>query len=118
MKNFSEGLKYAMAQADMSQSALSEKSGCSKAAISQYLSGKNTPGPAKVSCSLETPKICVFGMTPPRKLNPSYPPFPATGASITPPTLKAMMLTGWIAPFTFCGWGRANEPISPPTESP
>ena len=48
MKNFSEGLKYAMAQANMSQSALSEKSGCSKAAISQYLSGKNTPGPAKV----------------------------------------------------------------------
>lgn len=43
MKNFSEGLKYAMAQADMSQSALSEKSGCSKAAISQYLSGKNEP---------------------------------------------------------------------------
>lgn len=37
-----------MAQANMSQSALSEKSGCSKAAISQYLSGKNTPGPAKM----------------------------------------------------------------------
>ncbi len=48
MKNFSDCLKDAMAQANMSQSALSEKSGCSKAAISQYLSGKNTPGPAKM----------------------------------------------------------------------
>lgn len=48
MKNFADRLKYAMNQADMSQSALSEKSGCSKAAISQYLSGKNTPGTAKV----------------------------------------------------------------------
>lgn len=49
MKNFSDRLKAAMAQANMNQSALSEKSGCSKAAISQYLSGKNTPGPAKMT---------------------------------------------------------------------
>lgn len=48
MKNFSDCLKAAMVQADMNQVALSEKSGCSKAAISQYLSGKNIPGPAKV----------------------------------------------------------------------
>lgn len=53
MKNFSECLKDAMAQANMSQSALSEKSGCSKAAISQYLSGKNTPGPAKMKVLAE-----------------------------------------------------------------
>ena len=45
---FAERLKYAMEQADMSQSALSEKAGASKAAISQYLSGKNTPGPDRV----------------------------------------------------------------------
>lgn len=45
---FAERLKYAMEQADMSQSALSEKAGASKAAISQYLSGKNTPGPERV----------------------------------------------------------------------
>ena len=48
MKSFSDCLKDAMTQADVSQSALSEKSGCSKAAISQYLSGKNTPGPVKM----------------------------------------------------------------------
>ena len=45
---FAERLKYAMEQADMSQSALSEKAGASKAAISQYLSGKNTPGVNKI----------------------------------------------------------------------
>lgn len=33
---------------NMSQSALSEQAGASKAAISQYLSGKNTPGPDRI----------------------------------------------------------------------
>ena len=45
---FAERLKHAMEQAVMSQSALSEKAGASKAAISQYLSGKNTPGVNKI----------------------------------------------------------------------
>lgn len=45
MTTFAERLKYAMEQANMSQSALSEQAGASKAAISQYLSGKNTPRP-------------------------------------------------------------------------
>ena len=40
---FAQRLKYAMEQADLKQSALSERAGISKAAISQYLSGKNTP---------------------------------------------------------------------------
>ena len=48
MNTFAERLKYAMEQADMSQSALSEKAGASKAAISQYISGKNTPGPERI----------------------------------------------------------------------
>ena len=43
MNTFVERLKYAMEQADLKQSALSELTGISKAAISQYLSGKNTP---------------------------------------------------------------------------
>ena len=42
MTTFAERLKNAMEQANMSQSALSEQAGASKAAISQYLSGKNT----------------------------------------------------------------------------
>lgn len=45
MTTFAERLKNAMEQANMSQSALSEQAGASKAAISQYLSGKNTPDP-------------------------------------------------------------------------
>lgn len=48
MNTFAERLKYAMEQADLKQSALSEQAGISKAAISQYLSGKNTPGPGRV----------------------------------------------------------------------
>lgn len=48
MKTFSERLKFAMAEAGLNQSGLSEKTGASKAAISQYLSGKNTPGPDRV----------------------------------------------------------------------
>lgn len=43
MNTFVERLKYAIEQADLKQSALSELTGISKAAISQYLSGKNTP---------------------------------------------------------------------------
>ena len=43
MNTFAKRLKYAMEQADLKQSALSEQAGISKAAISQYLSGKNEP---------------------------------------------------------------------------
>lgn len=48
MTTFAERLKNAMEQANMSQSALSEAAEASKAAISQYLSGKNTPGPDRI----------------------------------------------------------------------
>lgn len=43
MTTFAERLKNAMEQANMSQKAIAERSGCSKAAMSQYLSGKNKP---------------------------------------------------------------------------
>lgn len=48
MKTFAERLKFAMAEANLNQSTLSEKSGASKAAISQYLSGKNTPNQERI----------------------------------------------------------------------
>lgn len=48
MKTFAERLRYAMEQADLKQSALSDLAGISKAAISQYLSGKNTPNPERI----------------------------------------------------------------------
>jgi len=43
MESFSTRLRRAMNAADLSQKALAEKSGCSRAAISQYLSGKHIP---------------------------------------------------------------------------
>lgn len=49
MNTFAQRLKYAMEQADLKQSALSDRVGISKAAISQYLSGKNTPGPERIN---------------------------------------------------------------------
>ena len=58
MKTFSDRLKFAMAEAGLNQSALSEKTGASKAAISQYLSGKNT----QVSLCLDNDKAGLVGM--------------------------------------------------------
>ena len=43
MKTFSERLKYAMTQANLTQRQLAQATGASPAAVSQYLSGKNTP---------------------------------------------------------------------------
>lgn len=48
MTTFSERLKQAMQQAGMTQRQLSQASGASPAAISQYLSGKNTPGADRI----------------------------------------------------------------------
>lgn len=48
MKTFADRLTYAMTNAGMNQAELSEVSGCSRASVSQYLAGKNTPGPQKV----------------------------------------------------------------------
>lgn len=45
---FAGRLRCAMEQTGMSQSTLSEKAGVSKAAVSQYLSGKNVPGPERM----------------------------------------------------------------------
>ena len=48
MNTFAQRLKYAMEQADLKQSTLSELTGISKPSINQYRSGKNTPGPERV----------------------------------------------------------------------
>ena len=45
---FAEHLKNAMEQASMSQATLLKQTKVSKAAISQYLSGKNTPSPERI----------------------------------------------------------------------
>lgn len=46
---FSEKLKAAMQQLNLTQSQVVGMTGCSKASISQYLSGKNTPSADKQS---------------------------------------------------------------------
>lgn len=48
MKTFADRLRYAMAQAGVNQIELAERSGCTKSAISQYLSGRNQPGTIKL----------------------------------------------------------------------
>lgn len=48
MKTFSERLKYAMTQANLTQRQLAQATGASPAAVSQYLSGKNTPNADRV----------------------------------------------------------------------
>ena len=76
MNTFAERLKYAMDQANMSQSALSEKAGASKAAISQYLSGKNTPGPERVKALADATGVTFdflmgYGAAPLKEVPPS-----------------------------------------------
>lgn len=63
MNTFAERLKYAMEQADLKQSALSEQAGISKAAISQYLSGKNTPNQERIKALAD-----VTGVPPVKKV--------------------------------------------------
>ena len=60
MNTFAERLKYAMEQADLKQSALSEQAGISKAAISQYLSGKNTPGPERIKALADVTGVTFY----------------------------------------------------------
>ena len=76
MRTFAERLKYAMEQADMSQSALSEKAGASKASISQYLSGKNIPGPERINALANATGVTFdyligYGSAPPATTLPS-----------------------------------------------
>ena len=64
MNTFVERLKYAMEQADLKQSALSELTGISKAAISQYLSGKNTPSLERIKALADATGVtfdCLMG---------------------------------------------------------
>lgn len=48
LDTFAKRLQYAMSQAEMKQYELAEKIGAPRSAISQYLSGKNTPNPGRL----------------------------------------------------------------------
>lgn len=53
MDTFSKRLKYAMDLAGLKQVGLAEKSGAPRSAISQYLSGRNVPGPERMRALAE-----------------------------------------------------------------
>lgn len=117
MNTFAKRLKYAMEQADLKQSALSEQAGISKAAISQYLSGKNTPNQERIKALADVTGVTfdflmgygaapVTDAPPPvKKISvkeaafsvgfcPSAMPFPAPGTTgittLTPPSSGSM----------------------------
>ncbi len=76
MNTFVERLKYAMEQADLKQSALSELTGISKAAISQYLSGKNTPSLERIKALADATGVTFYflmghGAAPLKEVPPS-----------------------------------------------
>ena len=48
MDTFAKRLKYAMDETDMNQAGLAAKTGAPRSAISQYLSGRNIPGPERM----------------------------------------------------------------------
>ena len=100
MNTFAERLKYAMEQADLKQSALSEQAGISKAAISQYLSGKNTPNQERIKALADVTGvtfdflISLCGSAFSVGFCPSAMPFPAPGTTgittLTPPSSGSM----------------------------
>lgn len=80
---FREKLKAAMQQLNLSQTQVVGMTGCSKASISQYLSGKNTPSAEKqrdIAVSLG--------------LAPDYFRQETVQAVIVPPTPKRTLKTG------------------------
>ena len=57
METFAKRLKYAMDQAGLKQAGLAEKSGAPRSAISQYLSGRNIPGPERMRALAEATSV-------------------------------------------------------------
>ena len=75
MDTFAKRLKYAMDQAGLKQAGLAEKSGAPRSAISQYLSGRNSPGPERMRALAEDASIPIGFLTgeekPPAGAEPS-----------------------------------------------
>ncbi len=74
MQTFAERLRFAMAEADMKQIELSQRSGAPRSAISQYLSGKMVPGEDRMHVLAEATGVSfdfLCGRTePPRESKP------------------------------------------------
>ena len=75
MNTFAKRLKYAMDQAGLKQAGLAEKSGAPRSAISQYLSGRNTPGPERMRALADATGVSLGFLTgeekPPAGAEPS-----------------------------------------------
>ena len=75
MDTFAKRLKYAMDQAGLKQAGLAEKSGAPRSAISQYLSGRNIPGPERMRALAEAASVSLGFLTgeekPPAGAEPS-----------------------------------------------
>lgn len=68
MRTFPDRLKYAMQYAGFNQKTLASLAGVSRGALSQYLSGKNTPSPEKINrlaAALNANADFLFGYTMP-----------------------------------------------------
>ena len=63
MDTFAKRLKYAMDQAGLKQASLAEKSGAPRSAISQYLSGRNIPGPERMRALAEATSVSLGFLT-------------------------------------------------------
>ena len=63
METFAKRLKYAMDQAGLKQASLAEKSGAPRSAISQYLSGRNIPGPERMRALAEATSVSLGFLT-------------------------------------------------------
>lgn len=75
MDTLAKRLKYAMDQAGLKQASLAEKSGAPRSAISQYLSGRNIPGPERMRALAEAASVSLGFLTgeekPPAGAEPS-----------------------------------------------
>ena len=63
METFAKRLKYAMDQSRMKQSELAEKSGAPRSAISQYLSGRDIPGPERMRALADATSVSLGFLT-------------------------------------------------------
>ncbi len=63
MNTFAKRLRCAMHMAGLKQSELAKKSGAPRSAISQYLSGRNTPGPERMRALAEATGVSLGFLT-------------------------------------------------------
>ena len=63
METFAKRLKYAMDQAGLKQEGLAENSGAPRSAISQYLSGRNIPGPERMRALADATNVSLGFLT-------------------------------------------------------